>query len=117
MSIKTTFIARASDGLILCESYDSLTDSTTEKLKQNGRELLRKLSNPRHSRMTEVIKSTVDVENNHQFHYQIDKGIIYLNLAEKTYPQKLVFCYLQDISESFMHELQNTYGTSSGIDY
>ena len=69
MSIKTTFIARASDGLILCESYDSLTDSTTEKLKQNGRELLRKLSKPSHSRMTESIKSTVDVENNHQFHY------------------------------------------------
>lgn len=33
MSLKTTFIARASDGLILCESYDSVTDSLTEKLK------------------------------------------------------------------------------------
>ena len=33
MSLKTTFIARASDGLILCESYDSVTDSQTEKLK------------------------------------------------------------------------------------
>ena len=33
------------------------------------------------------------------------------------YPQKLVFCYLNDIAEAFMHELQNTYGTSSGIDY
>ena len=69
MSLKTTFIARASDGLILCESYDSVTDSNTEKLKQNGRELLRKLSNPSNSRMTESLKSTVDVENNHQFHY------------------------------------------------
>lgn len=25
--LKTTFIARASDGLILCETYDSVTDS------------------------------------------------------------------------------------------
>ena len=28
-----------------------------------------------------------------------------------------MFCYLQEIAESFRHELQNTYGTSSGIDY
>ena len=25
--LKTTFIARASDGLILCETYDTVTDS------------------------------------------------------------------------------------------
>ena len=47
--LKTTFIARASDGLILCESYDSITDSNTEKLKQNGRDLLRKLAGPSHA--------------------------------------------------------------------
>ena len=33
MALKTTFIARASDGLILCESYDTVTDNITEKLK------------------------------------------------------------------------------------
>ena len=55
MSLKTTFIARASDGLILCESYDSVTDSQTEKLKQNGRDLLRKLAKPSYFNLTEKI--------------------------------------------------------------
>ena len=42
--LKTTFIARASDGLLLCESYDNTSDNQTEKLKHNGRDLLRKVS-------------------------------------------------------------------------
>lgn len=65
--LKTTFIARASDGLILCETYDSVTDSQgkidhsmietiyyeklvcnelfviVEKLKNNARTLMKKL--------------------------------------------------------------------------
>ena len=94
MSLKTTFIARASDGLILCESYDSVTDSNIEKLKQNGRDLLRKLASPNHCHLIEIIQSTVDVERDHKFHYQIQNGIIYLNLSESKYPQKLAFCYL-----------------------
>lgn len=28
--LKNTFIARASDGLILCETYDSITDSQSK---------------------------------------------------------------------------------------
>ena len=86
MSLKTTFIARASDGLILCESYDSVTDSQTEKLKQNGRDLLRKVSNSNNMYLKEKVQSTVEVGDNHQFHYQIESGIIYLNLCEQTYP-------------------------------
>ena len=31
--LKTTFIARASDGLILCETLDTGTDHTNDKLK------------------------------------------------------------------------------------
>ena len=65
MSLKTTFIARASDGLILCESYDSVIESRTEKLKQNGRDLLRKLASPSHLHVTEPVKSTVNVEGDH----------------------------------------------------
>ena len=55
MSLKTTFVARASDGLILCESYDSVTDSQTENLKQNGRDLLRKLAKPSYFNLTDKI--------------------------------------------------------------
>ena len=37
-------------------------------------------------------------------------------LAEKSYPQKLAFVYLQEVASAFMDELKNTYGTS-GVDY
>ena len=51
--LKNTFIARASDGLILCETYDSVTDSQSkkaiqircivEKLKHNAKSMMNKL--------------------------------------------------------------------------
>lgn len=40
--LKTTFISRASDGLPLCETYDTQSDEVTEQLKASARELLRK---------------------------------------------------------------------------
>lgn len=47
----------------------------------------------------------------------IREGIAFLALAERRYPQKLAFLYLNDVSESFVEELKNTYGSSSGMDY
>ena len=54
--LKNTFISRASDGLILCETYDSVTDSQgmksplvllililVEKLKQKAKDLMKKI--------------------------------------------------------------------------
>ena len=55
MSLKTTFIARASDGLILCESYDQTTDNVTEKLKHSGRDLLRKISSQSYANVSDKI--------------------------------------------------------------
>ena len=44
--LKTTFIARASDGLILCETYDDNSkDEQSEQLKINARQLLKKSEN------------------------------------------------------------------------
>jgi hypothetical protein len=43
--LKTTFIARASDGLILCETYDTNSDDQIERIKQDARHLLRKSEN------------------------------------------------------------------------
>lgn len=85
MSIKTIFIARASDGLLLCESYDSTTDSQTEILKKNGRELIKRLSNPIYATSEEKVMSTVDTQG-HKFHYQVEDGVIYLSLTEEKYP-------------------------------
>ena len=44
-------------------------------------------------------------------------GIVYLTMAEHKYPQKLAFVFLSEIAQLFLAELQNTYGTSSNVDY
>lgn len=51
------------------------------------------------------------------YSYQVLDGIAYLSIAENRYPQKLAFVYLKDVSDLFQQELQNTYGTSGGVDY
>ena len=102
MSLKATFIARASDGLLLCEASDSMTDNKMESLKQQGRDLLKKLAKPSHRNLNEPIHSTVSVDTYHQFHYSINAfGVIFLTLAELSYPQKLALLYLDDLSKAF----------------
>ena len=49
--------------------------------------------------------------------YMTEKGVAFLVLADKQYPQKLAFVFLQEVCEAFFVELQNTYGTSVSIDY
>lgn len=107
--LKTTYIARASDGLILCETYDSTTDSQLERLKQNAKMLLKKVN-------TGEQQCTANVDD-HCFHYKVKNGVVFMTIADSNYPQKLAFFYLQDLQDSFMEELKNTYGTSGGIDY
>ena len=47
----------------------------------------------------------------------VKNGVAFLTLADKRYPQKLAFLYLQDVVEAFMDELKNKYGTAGGVDY
>ena len=59
--LKNTYIARASDGLILCETYDSTaTDSQTTKLKLNAKQLMNKIG---HQRGAPTTSCTVDSED------------------------------------------------------
>jgi vesicle transport protein SEC22 len=46
----------------------------------------------------------------------VKSGIIYLTLADKKYPQKLAFLYLNEVQEAFQSELKNTYG-SGNVDF
>jgi hypothetical protein len=57
--LKTTFIARAYDGLILCETYDVDTNAQVERLKTKARELLKKKS----AFNKDNISCTVDIED------------------------------------------------------
>ncbi|CAN0198565.1 unnamed protein product, partial [Hapterophycus canaliculatus] len=40
----------------------------------------------------------------------IEQGICYLTLAEKGYPKRLAFLYLEEIHQEFVGELRQDYG-------
>ena len=73
--LKNTFIARASDGLILCETYDNVTDQQSnlfkissslivERLKHNGKNLMKRLgSSTMGGSVTHDVQCTVDFED------------------------------------------------------
>ena len=44
-------------------------------------------------------------------------GIVYLTIADKNYDKKLAHIFLIELSELFLDEIRNTYGTSPNIDY
>jgi vesicle transport protein SEC22 len=42
----------------------------------------------------------------HSFSYLISNGVVYLTIAEKSYPRKLAFLYLDELAREFW----NSYG-------
>jgi hypothetical protein len=42
--------------------------------------------------------------------YQIDNGICYLTLTERTYPKRLAFLFLEEICKDFEADLKAEYG-------
>jgi vesicle transport protein SEC22 len=106
MPIESLYIARAADGLILVASMESGGSSTNEKMelyKNQAKQLLKKLNTRVASKMT--------IESNpYVFHYMIDNGICYLTLTDKSYPKRLAFLFLEEISKNFIADLQAEYG-------
>ena len=107
-----TFIARASDGLILSETWDSGQSEALTVYKQQAKKILSKLKNG-------PSKCTVDGgtgANPIVFHYTVDNGICYMALAGKAFPKRLAFAFLEEVHRSFLEELKRHYGTGS-VDY
>ena len=42
--------------------------------------------------------------------YMIEDGICYLTLTDKTYPKRLAFLFLEDISREFVLDLKSEHG-------
>ena len=62
------------------------------------------------SRMTPNSEPQATIESgDYNIHYLIASLIIYICISEKSYPRKLAFSYLQEIS----HEFQNSHGTDA----
>lgn len=98
-------LCRVSDGMILVETN---CDTRTLSNKMELKKLCKKL--------TTFPNLCTVTSNEKNYHFFIDKGIAYIALFPITYPKKLAFLFLNDISKLFNEELMIQYGTHS-IDY
>ncbi|PBP24873.1 transporter sec22 [Diplocarpon rosae] len=89
--IYATQIARL-DGLILCA--DDAYDASLAEVKGQVKQVLRRLN--RGSEAQATIESS-----QYTFHYLIFQEIIYLCITAQSYPRKLAFTYLSDLSKEF----------------
>ncbi|KAI9772843.1 MAG: SNAP receptor [Geoglossum simile] len=92
--VKSTQIARL-DGLMLAASVDDeQSESELAGIKQQAKMIFRRLNhNPEPQATIESGQYTL--------HYLIDDSICFLCICEKSYPRKLAFTYLSDLSKEF----------------
>jgi len=92
--IKSTQIARL-DGLMLCASVDDeQTESSLAETKSQVKLILRKLD--RNSETEGTLEGGA-----YTLHYLILNDIVFLCICERSYPRKLAFTYLTDLSTEF----------------
>ncbi|KAI0133126.1 snare-like protein [Hypoxylon sp. NC0597] len=93
--IRSTQIARLGDGLMLCASVDDeQTESSLAEVKSQTKIILRRLN--RNSEPQASIES-----GNFTLHYLIAQDVVYICICERSYPRKLAFTYLSDLSTEF----------------
>mmetsp|Transcript_54617 Transcript_54617/g.62619 ORF Transcript_54617/g.62619 Transcript_54617/m.62619 type:complete len:227 (-) Transcript_54617:475-1155(-) len=102
--IKLIYIARLSDGLILCESQDAKEAESYSfaELKQRCKQILANLR-------TVTDKASIN-EGNNTFNILVQDGLSFMLVAETSYPKKLAFIFLDDIEKAFYQEMISTFG-------
>ncbi|XXG99796.1 hypothetical protein Hte_006137 [Hypoxylon texense] len=94
--IRSTQIARLGDGLMLCASVDDeQTEASLSEVKSQTKIILRRLN--RNSEPQASIES-----GSYTLHYLIANDIVYMCICERSYPRKLAFTYLSDLSAEFL---------------
>ncbi|KAF8529254.1 protein transport protein Sec22 [Hysterangium stoloniferum] len=93
--VRSTTIARASDALPLAASVDDeQTEQTLQEHKQQSKLIFR--------RITPNSEPRCSIESGaYTLHYLILDNVVYLTIAEKSYPRKLAFSYLDELSKEF----------------
>ncbi|KAL5508535.1 SEC22 [Sanghuangporus vaninii] len=98
--VKSTTIVRASDALPLAATVDDeQTEQELQEHKQQAKLIFR--------RITPNSEPLCSIESGpYTLHYLIADNVVYLTIADKSYPRKLAFSYLDELSKEF----QNSYG-------
>lgn len=86
-----THVARLADGMILVATMDNGVDA---EYTQNAKKLLKSF------KTTSPSKCTIEA-GPYYFHYIIENGVVYLTLAERGYPRRLAFQYLEEVNREF----------------
>lgn len=82
---------------MLCASVDEDQSSTTlTEVKQQTRAVLRKLT--RSSEPT----ASIDCGPSFTLHYLIESDVVFLCICDASFPRKLAFTYLSDLSREFL---------------
>ncbi len=124
--VKLTLINRIRDSLPLAEGLDREKDAAMDTCKQQAKvhfvswystcAYIWQLDGPSSSQtiIKQLAKAPhgqpqrVSVESGpYMFHYLVSEGVVYLTLAEKGYPKKLAFQYLEELRKEFT----SLYGT------
>jgi len=98
--VRSTIIVRASDALPLAASVDDeQTEQVLQEHKQQSKLIFR--------RITPNSEPRCSIESGpYTLHYLIAENVVFLTIADKSYPRKLAFSYLDELSKEFA----NTYG-------
>mmetsp|Transcript_1815 Transcript_1815/g.2610 ORF Transcript_1815/g.2610 Transcript_1815/m.2610 type:complete len:226 (-) Transcript_1815:338-1015(-) len=100
-----TYAARVSDGLPLVASF-SPTQETMDQHKREAKHILRGLTGNSRS----AAKMSIETSKSKIFHYLIKENICYLTLTEQAYPKRLAFLYLDEVADTFLESLFQSFG-------
>ncbi|PVU91938.1 hypothetical protein BB559_003922 [Furculomyces boomerangus] len=93
--VKSTIIARISDGLPLAASMDDeQAESELSEYKNQAKLIFKKINS--HSQTMCSIDSEKFI-----FHYIIEHGVCYLCICEHSFPRKVAFNYLDELAKEF----------------
>ncbi|EMD40457.1 protein transport protein Sec22 [Gelatoporia subvermispora B] len=94
--VRSTIIVRASDALPLAASVDDeQTEQALQEHKQQAKLVFR--------RITPNAEPRCSIESGpYTLHYLISDNVVYLVIADKSYPRKLAFSYLDELSKEFV---------------
>ncbi|KAJ7179408.1 protein transport protein Sec22 [Mycena filopes] len=98
--VRSTIIVRANDALPLAASVDDeQTEQALQEHKQQSKLIFR--------RITPNSEPRCSIESGqYTLHYLITDNVVFLTIADKSYPRKLAFSYLDELSKEFA----TTYG-------